>query len=399
MTDSTSKNKATSMADLMASYKKPMSSLNKGDLIEGTITKLTPQEVLVDINAKTEAVVMEKEKRLMRSMLAALKVGDKVTVSVLNPESDLGHPVVSLRRFMGDASWKYLEQLQKDQTPLEVTITDSTRGGYLVTTHEGVAGFLPNSHTSFKVAEGENTNTMVNKKVKAYVLELSRSANKIIFSQKEMLKDADFTKAIGLLKKGEKVSVVVTNTASFGVFVAVPAQLRPAVAKAMAGRQGSVGQAGDPSAPFDIAQGKSSGQAKTLDGLIHISEIAWEKTTDIASMFEVGETLDAVVIGFDKEGKRVDLSIKRLTQDPFEAIAEKFVADQAVSGKVISVGAQGLDIELDGNVAGFIRKEKLPPTVTYAEGDSIKATVVKVDKRKQRVELVPVLAAKPLTYR
>ncbi|MBP9719334.1 MAG: S1 RNA-binding domain-containing protein [Candidatus Levybacteria bacterium] len=354
---------AVSMADLMASYKKPMSSLNKGDLIEGTITKLTPQEVLVDINAKTEAVVMEKEKRLMRSMLAALKIGDKVTVSVLNPESDLGHPVVSLRRFMGNASWKYLEELQKEQTALELTITDSTRGGYLVTTEAGVAGFLPNSHTSFKVAEGENANTMVGKRVKAYVLELSRAANKIIFSQKEMLKDADFTKAIGLLKKNEKVSVVVTNIASFGVFVAVPAG------------------------------------EKKLDGLIHISEIAWEKTNDVVGMFEVGETLDAVVIGFDKDGKRVDLSIKRLTTDPFDAIAEKFAVDQAVSGKVISVTSAGLDIELSDGVAGFIRKEKLPPTVTYKEGDTVKATVAKVDKRKQRVELVPVLVAKPLTYR
>lgn len=351
------------MADLMAGYKKPMSSLNKGDLIEGTITKLTPQEVLVDINAKTEAVVMEKEKRLMRSMLASLKIGDKVTVSVLNPESDLGHPVVSLRRFMGDASWKYLEGLQKEQKQLQVTITDVTRGGYLVTTNEGVAGFLPNSHTSFKVAEGENANAMVGKKVPAYVLELSRAANKIIFSQKEVLKDADFAKAMATVKKGDKISVVVTNIASFGVFVAVPA--------------------GD----------------KKLDGLIHISEIAWEKTTDISSLFEVGQTLEVMVIGFDKDGKRVDLSIKRLTQDPFEAIAEKYAVDAQVSGKVISIGSMGLDLELADGTAGFIRKEKLPPTVTYAEGDSVKATVIKVDKRKQRVELAPVLVAKPLTYR
>lgn len=363
MSDKTSNKPASSMADLMASYKKPMSSLSKGDLIEGIITKLTPQEVLVDINAKTEAVVMEKEKRLMRSMLAALKIGDKVTVSVLNPESDLGHPVVSLRRFMGDASWKYLEGLQKEQTALEVTITDSTRGGFLVTTEQGVAGFLPNSHTSFKLAEGENPAQMVNKKIKAYVLELSRTANKIIFSQKEMLKDADFTKAIGLLKKGEKASVVVTNVASFGVFVAVPAG------------------------------------EKKLDGLIHISEVAWEKTVDLAGMFEVGQTLDAVVIGFDKDGKRVDLSIKRLTQDPFEAISEKYAVDAAVSGKITHVGSMGVDIELEDGTAGFIKKEKIPPTVTFNEGDNVKATVVKVDKRKQRVELVPVLSAKPLTYR
>jgi 4-hydroxy-3-methylbut-2-enyl diphosphate reductase len=351
------------MADLMASYKKPMSALHKGDLVEGTITKLTPQEVLVDINAKTEAVVMEKEKRLMRSMLAALKIGDKVTVSVLNPESDEGHPVVSLRRFMGDASWKYLEGLQKAQTALDVTITESTRGGYLVTTNEGVSGFLPNSHTLVKLAEGENPASLVGKTIKAYVLELSRSANKIIFSQKKVMSVADFSKATASLKKGEKITVVVTNITSFGVFAAVTVN------------------------------------DSKLDGLIHISEVSWDKVSELSGMFEVGEELEVKVIGFDKEAKRVDLSIKQLTQDPFEAIAEKYTVDKQVSGKVISIGAQGVELLLEENISGFIRKEKIPPTVTFTEGETVKATVLKVDKRKQRVELVPVLSAKPLTYR
>lgn len=360
MATSSQNKPATSMADLMANYKKPMSSLSKGDIVEGVITKLTPQEVLVDINAKTDAVVMEKEKPLLRTMLATLKVGDKVKVSILNPESDEGHPVVSLRRFMGDASWKSLESMQKEQTPLTVTITDVTRGGYLVATDAGVAGFLPNSHISFKA---DSETSMVGKKVQVYVLELSRNTNKIIFSQKETLKDEDFTKAIALLKKGETVSVVVTNITSFGVFAAVPA--------------------GD----------------KKLDGLIHISEVAWEKTTDLAALFEVGQTLQAQVIGFDKEGKRVDLSIKRLTADPFEKIAETYPVDTQVQGTVVALEATGVVVELADGTAGFIRKEKIPPTVTYKQGDSVKATVAKVDKRKQRIDLVPVLVVKPLTYR
>ena len=93
------------MAKLLAGYKAPFVSLEKGQLIEGTITKLSPGEILIDIAAKTEAVVLEKDKKILRNILSTLKVGDTVTVSVLNPESDFGHPVVSLRRFVGNNLW------------------------------------------------------------------------------------------------------------------------------------------------------------------------------------------------------------------------------------------------------------------------------------------------------
>ena len=373
MSDSASKNnpstlrqgsgRSTTMADLMAGYKKPLPSLSKGDILEGVITKLTPSEILVDINAKTEAVVMEKEKRLLRNLLTTLKVGDKVTVSVLNPESDEGYPVVSLRRFMGDSSWKQLENLQKTQTPLDATITEVTRGGYVVSTSSGTSGFLPNSHTSFSAQEGEQTTELMGKKLSVYVLELSRSANKIIFSQKKVLTASDFSKASTSLKKGNVISVVVTNVASFGVFASVLV-----------------------------------GELK-LDGLIHISEVSWEKITDLSGMFEVGAQLQVKVIGFDREGKRVDLSLKQMSADPFDTIAAKYPVEMQVSGKVTHVGSMGVAVELSEGVVGFIRKEKIPPTVTYTEGDSIKATVASIDKRKQRVILIPVLAVKPLGYR
>src|SRR3989344_5830528 len=94
--------KATSMAELMAKKQPSIKAFKKGEIIEGVITKLTSSEILVDIGAKTEAVVLEKDKTLLKNLLAKLSVGDKITVGVLNPESDLGYPVVSLRRFMED---------------------------------------------------------------------------------------------------------------------------------------------------------------------------------------------------------------------------------------------------------------------------------------------------------
>lgn len=362
MPDNSSNKSATSMADLLAKQKATFVTLHKGDVLEGIVSKLTPQEVLVNINAKTEAVVMEKEKRLMRNLLASLKVGDKVTVSVLNPESDMGYPVVSLRRFMGDSAWEKLSKLQKDHKKLEVTITDTTRGGYVVATAEGVSGFLP-----FSQMDTQSADQLVGKKLSVSVLELQRATNKVIFSQKDVMTADEFSKAVSAVKTGAKIMVTVTNVTSFGIFAEVPAKDRK------------------------------------LDGLIHISEIAWEKTNDISGMFTPGEQVEVVVIGFDREGKRVDLSIKRLTDNPYEKVFDAFSAEQQVSGTITKMTNMGAELEVvtpDGEkVQAMIRKEKLPPTVEYKEGDEVKATISQIDKKRQRLILVPVLAAKPLGYR
>lgn len=360
---SSDKSPATTMADLLAKQKTTFVTLHKGDVLQGTVSKLTPQEVLVNINAKTEAVVMEKEKRLMRNLLNTLKVGDTVTVSVLNPESDMGYPVVSLRRFMGDSAWDKLSKLQKDHAKLPVTVTETTRGGYVVATAEGVSGFLPFS----QMTESASTDQLLGKKLSVSVLELQRGTNKVILSQKEVMTADDFSKSIATLKTGAKVPVTVTNVTNFGVFVEL------------------------------------QGLDRKLDGLIHISEIAWEKTNDMSGMFTPGQELEAMVIGFDREGKRVDLSLKRLTVNPYEKVFDSFSEEQQVTGTITKMTNMGVELEVENKegekVTALIRKEKIPPTVEYTEGDSVKATISQIDKKRQRLILVPVLAAKPLGYR
>src|SRR3990172_4400023 len=133
------------MAELMAKTQSSIRSFKKGEVVTGTITKLTSSEILIEIGAKTEAVVLEKDKNLLRSLLSTLKAGDKVNVSVLNPESDQGNPVVSLRRFMDEKHWGALDKLKNEEQTLEVVITELTKGGFLVTTTDGMSGFLPNS--------------------------------------------------------------------------------------------------------------------------------------------------------------------------------------------------------------------------------------------------------------
>ncbi|MBI4097410.1 MAG: 30S ribosomal protein S1 [Candidatus Levybacteria bacterium] len=346
---------ATTMAELMAKKSPLIRSFKKGEIVTGLITKLSASEILVDIGAKTEAVVLEKDKNILHSLLSALKVGDKVDVSVLNPESDQGNPVVSLRRFMDEKVWVALEKLKNDETVMHVNVTDVTKGGFLVTTEDGVSGFLPNSQTILN----DNPQSFVGKKIKTQVLELNRPLHKIIFSQKAALGEEDFSRSTSQVRTGEIVDVLVSSTTPFGVFVSV----------------------------------------KNMEGFIHLSELSWEKLETAQDYFKMGEKVSAQVLGIDKDAKRVNLSIKRMTKDPFEEIASRFGPDKKVSGIIKQIGSIGMVIDLGEGIEGLIKKEKVPPSSTYSTGDQIEAMVSEVDVRRHRVILTPVLKEKPIGYR
>ncbi|HUD43956.1 MAG TPA: S1 RNA-binding domain-containing protein [Patescibacteria group bacterium] len=354
---------ATSMAELMAKQKQTISGLHKGENIKGYITKLTSSQVMVNIGGKSEAVVLEKDRNNMRTIMATLKVGDEVMVGVLNPESDLGIPVVSLRRFLDDLSWGGVEKAQKDQTTIEVTVTEITKGGAVVKTKSGLVGFLPQSHIQFS----QNQQLSINNKLQLNVIELNRKDNRIIFSQKSTISDDQFAKISKEFAKDTKVNVQIVNITNFGIFVTLPVE--------------------------DIAG------ITQVDGLIHISEVGWEKTNDLNALYSLGQMIDAVVIGSDNEARRLDLSIKKLTADPFAAIAQNFPVDKKVSGTIKELVDGNIHVDLGDSIEGIIRKEKVPPTAKYNVGDKINAVVAEVDSRRRRITLLPVLLEKPLGYR
>jgi len=351
---------ATSMAELMRSAKTTFVTPRKGDVVSGIITKLTRSEILVDMNAKTEAVVLEKDRQILSSILSSLKVGDKVTVSVLNPEGDLGNPVVSLRRFVDDIVWEKLRSLQKNKEVLQLNVDSITKGGFLVTSQDGTSGFLPNSHASTL----ENPQNLIGKKIKAVVLELNRELHKIIFSQKQVLGIDDFKKSIKSLKVGQKIDAIISNISSFGIFL--------------------------------LIQQKDIGP---VEGFIHLSEVSWENIASISDNFKISQKIEAEIIGFEEDSRRVLLSIKRLTPNPLEAKLKEYTSDKRIKGEVVKVIATGVLLDLGEGIIGIIKKEKIPPNVTYKEGQVVDAIVSKIDTKRHRVILSPVLLEKPIGYR
>jgi small subunit ribosomal protein S1 len=352
------------MAKLLASKKTEIAGFKKSDIVKGKITKLTQPEILIDLNGKTEAVVLEKDKTLRSTILNTVKVGDEVTVSILNPESDSGNAVVSLRRFMEEREWQKLQLMQKNQEQLTTTVSEVTKGGYVVRLQNGMNGFLPFSHTTFNAS----SQLSLGKTVKLYILELKRDESKIVVSQKHQLSDDEFAKVKKTYKPNQKITAMVSGVTQFGMFVSLP-----------------------------LSEKADSG---TVDGLVHISEIAWEKVTDLTSQYKAGDSIDVVVIGFDDNAKRLDLSIKRLTGDPFTETAKQFPIDTQVKGIISKISGGNIHVKLaDSNVEGVIKKEKVPPTMTFEEGAAITVIVSEIDARHRSINLVPHLLKKTIGYR
>src|SRR3990167_7456906 len=330
------------MAELMSRSSSNFKTFKKSEIAEGVITKLTSGEILVDIGAKAEAQVLEKDKSILRSILSSLKVGDKVVVSVLNPESDMGFPVVSLRRFIGDIFWKNLDTLLKDKKVLDVLVTEATRGGFLVETIDGKQGFLPNSHAVFS----GSSESLVGAKIKAAIVDLDRASNKLIFSQKATIDPEQFGKLTKNLKVGESFDALVNSVTPFGIFVSF----------------------------------QKDGQ--NYDGFVHISEVSWERKENV-----------------DKDAKRINLSIKRLGVDPFEKKAEQFNPDKKVVAKISQISDAGIRLFLEDGVEGFIKKEKIPLNLKYSVDQEIEVSVSQIDKKNHRIIVTPVLKEKPIGYR
>ncbi len=353
---STGSGQASSMAELMQRLGNSVTTLKKGDIVEGTVKKLTPNEILLDIGAKGDALVIEYDKQNLENLLSFLKEGDKVKASVISPESEEGFPVVSLRRMLDDMVFGKFEDLSNNDKSFTVSILDATRGGYFAQTDQGVKGFLPNSQVL-------SEESLVGKNLEVKIIEYDRSKKRVIFSQKATHYVMDHAKLAKIAKKNDVVEATVTAVTPYGIYVSIKSP---------------------------------EGEA---EGFVHISEISYDRVENISSLFQKGAIIKAQVLDIDMENRRVNLSIKKLEKDSFEEIKNKYEKEQKVKGKVKTVASRGITIELPEGVNGFIPSDKIPSSTTYKEGDELQAEVSDFDMKRRVIILSPILKAVPIGYR
>lgn len=313
-----SKNSMT-MDDLLASTE--IKQLKVGDVVEGEITSVRKHEVWLDLGANGVGVVMRREIGHGQK----LEEGEKVTTSVVDPEMDEGYALLSMKRAVKDRGWDELQRVFESREIIEITPYDANRGGLLVEL-EGIRGFLPVSQLAaghYPRVSGadkdeilQKLNALTGQILRVRVLDVSRKDNKLIFSEKEAVKD-DMQSRFSELKVGDEVEGVVTGVIDFGAFVNVDG----------------------------------------IEGLVHISEISWERVEDPREYVKNGQTIKAKIIAIDKD--RLSLSMKQMQEDPWLQEVKAFKKGENVEGKVTRITPFGAFVQLSPAVEALVHVSEM----------------------------------------
>jgi len=352
---------SSKMADILKDKDLQMRSFSPGDLVEGVVVSASHSEILIDIGAKSEGIITSEEFDDEDKSYKGLKPGDDIVAKVVQPENAQGYVVLSLKRAEKDKRWTDAEEALEIGTVLEATIIEYNKGGLLCECI-GLRGFIPLSHLDrvhfandvAKFAAGseaelkESLKVLAGKTLRVKVIELDKEKNRFVLSEKDALSSYSGearAKRLEEIKPDTEVEGIVTGVMPFGVFVDLDG----------------------------------------VEGLVHISEIAWEKVGHPADYFKVGQKIEVLVLGIDEGSQKLALSVKRLSPNPWETVAEKYPVGTKVKGVVSKIVPFGAFVTIEKGLDGLVHiSEAAEP---LKEGDKVKATVIQVDGESQKLAL------------
>jgi small subunit ribosomal protein S1 len=366
------------MDELLTATGYKLKGFKRGEKISGKVAEVTGRTVYIDIGGKAEAIVSEQEFDLARDYFRALKPGDQVEGIVLVSENDSGQVILSLRKAAIDTRWSSLEQAMAEEKSIQVKVREVTKGGLLVDV-DGVYGFIPSSQVG-RDLELDLTQA-VGKTMGARVIEVDRAQNRLVLSEKAVSEAGEIEekrKALAAVKISGEYEATVVGVVPFGVFAEI---IIPKDGKTKDKKKGT------------------GEEPVRLEGLIHISELSWEKIDDVNKVVKVGDKLKVQVIGIDEENGKLALSVKRLTDDPWSIVDKKYKIDSKHSGTVVKVAPYGVLVRLEKGIEGLIHASKMPGDKGFAEGEKVNVFVESVDLEKRRLSLGVVLTSKPVGYK
>lgn len=347
------KDATVTMDDLLAGDS--VKQIVSGEVVTGKVLTVRKHEVLIDLGAQGVGYVPRREVGHSRQ----LNPGDEVTASVVEAELDSGYTLLSLRKAAKDRGWEDVQEKLDAGDIIEVQAYDANRGGMLIE-YEGVRGFLPVSQLSAehypRVGSADKDeilqrlNSLIGQPLKVRILDADRKTNKLIFSEKEAVKDglaARFEK----LAVGDTVKGVVTGVVDFGAFVNVDG----------------------------------------IEGLVHISEISWERVSSPADYVKVGDSIEAKIISIDKD--RLSLSMKQLTKDPWLDEVEKFSKGDKVEGTVTRITPFGAFVQISPAVEALVHISELgggdsaDPEKVFTLNERKDFIVLEIDKDNRKISL------------
>ncbi len=346
---------AITMDDLLALEDTSFKQATQGEVIEGTVLAVRKHEILVDLGPQGIGLVPRREVGFSR----ALAIGDTVAASIVDTELENGQVLLSLRKAAKDKGWDEVVAKMEAGEIIEVTPYDANRGGLLVE-YEGVRGFLPVSQLSAehypRVGSNDKDeilqrlNGLKEKVLKVTILDADRKANKLIFSEKEAVKEG-LAERFQKLAVGDTVNGVATGVVDYGIFVNV----------------------------------------EGIEGLVHISEISWERVNNPSDYVKVGQPIDAKIIAIDKD--RLSLSMKQLTADPWLGEVEQFKAGEEVEGTVTRITPFGAFVQISPAVEALVHVSELgggdsaDPEKVFTLNERKSFVVLDIEKDSRKISL------------
>ena len=345
------------MEELLKKYGSKVKGFSRGEKIQARLIETTKKFALFDVGGKTEGILRDAYFQEARDYLKTLKVGDTVSALVMEPETSSGNVLLSLRHAASDSLWERLAELKTKGSIISVAIKNTSPSGISVQ-YEGINGFIPTSHIS-KVTSKNIDSLRDSLKVK--VLEVDKSNKKVMFSEKavtEAKEIKELQKVLENIKTGQLYKGKVITVTNFGVFV-------------------------------EIKEG--------IEGLVHVSELSWEKVNRPSDVYKVGDKVEVKVLG-QTDGK-LSLSIKQAQKDPWTGVSKKYKAETHFQGKIIRNSDFGTFVQLEPGIEGLIHMTKIPPATKLNIGDAVNVYIEEIDEKNKKIALGLVLSAKPLGYK
>lgn len=336
-------------------YERTFADIKEDTVIDGTVVKVSSNEVLVNVGYKSDGIIPlnELSNKPFENPGEIVNVGDNIKVYVLRLEDKEGNLILSKKRADAINAWNQIEESFEKNEAVEGIVTEAVKGGLLANIG-GVIGFIPASHADLRYVP--DLSVYVGKKLKLKILEIDRNKNRVVLShklvleeEKEKLKEQTWA----TVEEGQVIKGVVKRLTDFGAFV-------------------------------DIGG---------VDGLIHISDLSWQKVKHPSDVVKEEQEVEVKVLKVDRERGRISLGLKQVMPNPWDNIEEKYKIGSVIEGKVVNLVSFGAFVEIEPGVEGLVHisqisKEHIPsPDAVLKVGDIVKVKVIDINAKDKKISL------------
>ncbi|QOW25613.1 30S ribosomal protein S1 [Lysobacter sp. H23M47] len=342
-----------SFAELFEQSEQYLSNLKPGSIVVGTVVEVRSDVVVINAGLKSEGIVPIEQFRNDDGEID-IAVGDKIKVALDAIENGFGETVLSREKAKRAMVWDELEEALENNETITGRISGKVKGGFTVDIKD-VRGFLPGSLVDVRPVR--DSTYLEGKELEFKLIKLDRKRNNIVVSRRAVVESEHSEEREQLMEKlveGAILKGVVKNLTDYGAFV-------------------------------DLGG---------IDGLLHITDMAWKRVRHPSEVVEVGQELDVRVLKYDRERNRVSLGLKQLGEDPWDNIARRYPADTRVFGKVSNVTDYGAFVEIEPGVEGLVHVSEMDwtnknvnPSKIVQVGDEVQVMVLDVDEERRRISL------------